>query len=124
MRWPSFEAVGRMKGFPLQVDGPMGPWYRKVNEMVANVQVGDTKSRLVELLGEPDEIRGGTHHPGQALQELMENVAGGPTVLHYGSKDGYDEILVYRDPYRLPKSYVFAIGNSMIAAIWRETSVG
>jgi len=44
-----------MKGFPEHVEGPMGPWYQKVNAAVAKVTRGKTVPQIREILGEPDE---------------------------------------------------------------------
>ena len=72
-----------MKGFPEKVDGPLGPWYKKVNAAFAQIQYGDSKERLLEVLGEPDLIWTGDDLDGEC-----------------------DECLVYFDPYR---KQVFAV---------------
>ena len=110
-----------MKGFPASIDGPIGSWYQKVNQAVAGIDVGLPKIRLLELLGEPDQILAGNNHDGRWVQKLMENVAGGPTLISYGSKEDFDEILVYHDPYRTRISYHFAISDSIVDEKWKVT---
>jgi len=38
-----------MKGFPEHVEGPMGPWYQKVNAAVAKVTRGKTVPQIREF---------------------------------------------------------------------------
>jgi hypothetical protein len=60
-----------MKGFPQHVDGPLGPWFKKVRAAVGAVSVGDSRERVVDVLGPPDE----TLHEVNAMWE--ETVAAG-----------------------------------------------
>lgn len=110
-----------MKGFPSPVPGPLGPWYKKVNEAVAQVRVGTTSDELIQLLGDPDERRAGRSHPLKFFQELMDRIAGGPTRIRYGTKDAFDVVLVYFDPYRPRRHYAFGISRGVIAQAWQET---
>ena len=110
-----------MKGFPTKPTGPMGPLYKRVNEAVAAVRVGDSRQALLNALGDPNEVRTGQPGSGAALQALMENVAGGPTEIQYGSSHAFEEILVFRDPYRPRHRYMFGIDRGIITSVWRET---
>ena len=110
-----------MKGFPDSVDEPLGPWFKKVREAVDSVRVGDSRERLVECLGAPDEVRQDAVSGGGQLQSLLENVAGGETLIQYGDKDPFPETLVYRDPYRPRRLYVFGLRDGMVYAQWQET---
>ncbi|MCE9556820.1 MAG: hypothetical protein K8T91_26020 [Planctomycetes bacterium] len=109
-----------MKGFPDKCDGPLGPWMKLVREHVNQLVEGDTKARVLDLLGEPDVIRDGSNSPVKQLQEMMEDVAGGPTLIQYGSTESFDEILVYHDPCRPTCRYVFAISRGHISESWQE----
>ena len=110
-----------MKGFPQTVDGPLGPWFKRVQEAVSTVEVGATRHGVLAALGPPDEVQRYTAGPGKQLQELMENVAGGETLFRYGDKEPFAEILRYQDPYRPRRWYAFGIRQGVVDAIWRDT---
>ena len=110
-----------MKGFPSNPPGPLGSMYKRVNQAVAAVRVGDSRQALIGALGEPDEVRRGQPGAGAALQALMENLAGGPTAIQYGSDHPFEEILVFTDPYRPRNRYVFGIDRGTITSIWKES---
>lgn len=110
-----------MKGFPQHVDGPLGPWFKKVRAAVAVVRVGDSRERVVDVLGVPDEIQHDAVSAGGQLQGLLENVAGGDTAIRYGDKEPFPETLVYRDPYRPRKRYAFGMRDGAVSAMWQET---
>jgi len=117
--YPSCECT--MKGFPLKPEGPMGPWYKKVNDLVAQTRQGDSKARLIELLGPPEVTVSGANSSPQHLQNIMEDVAGGPTLIQYGSKENYDEVLDYKDPFRPRVHYIFGMKGGEVVAKWRDT---
>jgi len=110
-----------VKGFESEVVGPKGEWYRKVRDRVSQVKHGWPEAKVVELLGEPDEIGDDSSNQSRHLQELMENVAGGPTLIAYGDKIPSDRILRYRDPFRPRKTYVFTIKNGAVRSIGEDT---
>jgi hypothetical protein len=94
-----------MKGFPDRVDGPLGPWFKKVHEAVASVNVGDPREAVIECLGPPHEVR---HHAVSAGQ--------------YGDKTPLPETLVYHDPYRPRRYYLFGIRAGVVHAAWQDTA--
>ena len=111
-----------MKGFPSRVDGPLGPWHKKVNQAVAGVRVGDAREKVIECLGAPDEVLHDVVSAGGELQALLEQVAGGDTLIRYGEKDPLPETLVYRDPYRPKRRYLYGIRAGVVAAAWQDTT--
>lgn len=114
-----------MKGFPERVDKPLGPWFKKVREAIASVEVGDSRERVVECLGPPDDVRHDAVSAGGQLQSLLENVAGGETLIQYGDKGPFPEVVVYCDPYRPRRCYAFGMRDGVVHAMWQETvSVG
>lgn len=114
-----------MKGFSPTVDGPLGPWLKRVQEAVSQIEVGTPREALLAALGPPDEVQRETAGPGKQLQELMENVSGGETLLRYGDKQPFAEILRYQDPYRPRRWYSFGVRQGVVDAVWRDTmSVG
>jgi len=110
-----------MKGFPPRVDGPLGRWFKKVQAAVAAVSVGDSRERVVDLLGPPDEILHDAISAGGQLQGLIEGVAGGDTAIRYGDKEPFPETLVYADPYRPRKRYAFGMREGAVSTMWQET---
>jgi len=46
-----------MKNFTANVEGPLGPWYRKVNDPIALAARARTIGELRGILGEPDTIQ-------------------------------------------------------------------
>lgn len=111
-----------MEGFTNLVEGSLGPPLNKVRAAVARVRVGDSRERLIECLGPPDEVRLGAVSAGGRLQGLLENVAGGDTRIRYGDKRPLEETLVYRDPFRPRRSYLFGIRAGVVQTIWQETA--
>ena len=111
-----------MKGCPDEVSGPMGPWLRKVRDRVALVRMGSGRSALIDLLGEPDEVRPDGRGPAAQLQETLEGIAGGPTLIQIGDTAEYEEILVFRDPYRPRRRYAFAFQAGVVTRRWEETT--
>ena len=113
-----------MKGFPPSSDGPLGKWYQRINRTIAEVVIGTPKSKVIDLLGEPDENRPDTVSAGAEWQHLMESVAGGPTLIGYGNTTPIEEVLIYRDPYRT-RAYCYGIHNDCVQGTWiQDTRVG
>jgi hypothetical protein len=111
-----------MKGFTDGVDGPLGPWFKKVHEAVGVVQVGDSRERVIECLGPPDEVQHDAVRAGGQLQGLLESVAGGDTLIRYGDKSPLPETLVYRDPFRPRRCYLLGIRAGVVHTAWQETA--
>jgi hypothetical protein len=109
-----------VKNMPAIATGPLGPWYKRVNAAVAEVSEGDTRAAVVAKLGEPDEIRIQQQGPAAQLQEMMEGLAGGATLIRYGQVEPFEETLVYVDPYRPRIRYAFAIAAGVVASLWQE----
>jgi hypothetical protein len=110
-----------MKGVPANVDEPLGPWFKKVRAAVATVSVGDSRERVVDVLGPPDEILRDAVSAGGQLQGLLDSLADGDTAIRYGDKNPFPETLVYRDPYRPRKRYAFGMRDGAVSAMWQET---
>ena len=110
-----------VKDFPARVDGPLGPWFKKVREAVSQVQPGTPRAAVLEALGPPDAIGHNAQGAGGQLQELMENVAGGETLIRYGDKEPFTEVLLYRDPYRPRRWYAFGAREGVVDAAWQES---
>jgi len=111
-----------MKGLLFQPGCSRGQQYRLVRETIARVSVGSSVQHVIEVLGEPDRRGGaeldGPHH----LQTLMTNVAGGETRIRYGSDRPVEEVLVYQDPFRPRRRYVFGVREGAVCSRWEETS--
>ncbi len=107
-----------MKGFPTRPEGPLGPWYRKVNETVARAGTCTTATDLVELLGEPDaeEAAGDVVLPTQAMAALGSR-------LRFG-EEGAERVLTWIDPYRPARRYRFGIADGRVVGSWVETVRG
>jgi hypothetical protein len=45
-----------MKDCPTTISGPLGPWYQKVNALVAEANMATTAEMIKSILGEPDTI--------------------------------------------------------------------
>jgi hypothetical protein len=112
-----------VKGFPADPGGPLGPWLKRVNATVAMVRVGDSREAVEDALGPPDEVRTGGVGPSAAFQDLMEDVAGGPTLVQYGSKAEVEAVLVYKDPYRSRRRYIFVVNAGHVTDIHQEAVV-
>ena len=98
-----------MKGFTQQVEGPLGPWYQKVNATVSRAQAAATAEQLRDILGEPDTIE---HVPDDDRRESEDT----PIDARYPS-----EYWVYVDPYRPRFSYRFGISAGRIVETSRLT---
>ena len=109
-----------MKGFPPTVSGHRGQWYRKVNDAVASVLVGQSVEELIAVLGEPDE-RTRERSPSSELQETLSGLAGGSTSIRYRGATG--EALVFIDPYRPGRRYLFTIVDSVVVQKGRVDTV-
>lgn len=98
-----------MKCIPENVDGPMGPWYRKVNELVKSAMESNDSRLVKEILGEPD---------------FIEQVAADDR-MPAGNKETdprYPEVYWnYIDPFRPRKLYRFGISGEVIVAHSYET---
>ncbi len=94
-----------MKGFPEVVEGPMGPWYQKVNAAVAKVKRGKAMREVLEILGEPDETI-------KVSDDDRREDADSPI-----DPRNPELILVYRDPYRKRIKYRFGISNGRVITL-------
>jgi hypothetical protein len=110
-----------MKGFPERPDGPVGPWLRRVNDAVALVSEGMSREAVVELLGVPDDIQVGGNDPSAPIQEAMEQLAGGPTLIQYGSTQKVEAVLSYNDPYRPRRRYRVVIRGGVVSSVQQHT---
>jgi hypothetical protein len=111
-----------MKGIVIEPGCSKGQQYRLVREAVARVPVGATVQGVIEVLGEPD-LRGGAELDGpHRFQALMSHVAGGDTGVRYGNDDPVEEVLVYQDPVRPRRRYLFGIRAGAVSSRWQETS--
>jgi len=45
-----------MKGFPPVVEGPLGPWYQKVNAAIRSAEKVNAVQELRNILGDPDSV--------------------------------------------------------------------
>ena len=61
-----------MKDFPLQVEGPIGPWYVKVNAAVKRAHEAKTSEQLIEVLGDPDTIERVPRDDRRSSEEASE----------------------------------------------------
>ncbi len=91
-----------MKGFPEHVDGPMGPWYQKVNAAIGRAKAAKTVAEIREILGEPDDTIG-------VPDNDRRQDANSPIDPRYPAV-----ILVYRDPYRKRVEYRFDVSNGRV----------
>ena len=96
-----------MKGFPKEVEGPMGPWYQKVNASIEKARLAKTLFELREILGEPDDS---IDVPDD---DRCEN-ANSPIDPRHPRL-----IFVYRDPYRLRVEYKFGISNDRVVGFMK-----
>lgn len=109
-----------MKGFPPIESGPRGPWYQKVNDAVASVRKGQSVEELIAMLGEPNE-RTREPSPASELQKTLSGLAGGSTSIRYGGTTG--ETLVFVDPYRPARRYLFVIVQGVVVETGRVDTV-
>ena len=103
-----------MKGFPSEPVGPRGPWYKKVNEAVAEACNLSSERELLELLGHPDLIVGPDK---QGPSSFFESIG---SLFKFGDK-GAETTYVYRDPYRPRHRYNFSLVKGKVISNWRET---
>ena len=94
-----------VKGFTPQVEGPLGPWYQKVNATGSRARAAATAQQLRDILGEPDTIE---HVSDDDRRESEDS----PIDAHYPS-----EYWVYVDPYRPRFHYQFGISAGWIVEI-------
>jgi hypothetical protein len=110
-----------MKGLLFEPGSSKSQQYRMVREAVALVSVGWSVQKVIEALGEPD-VRGGAElDSSHRFQELMSDVAGGDTLVRYGSERAVEEVLVYQDPVRPRRRYLFGIRGGTVCSRWEET---
>ena len=98
-----------MKGFPEQVEGPMGPWYQKVNAALAKARLAKTLPDLRGLLGEPDEVLDGD-------EEDRRKNANDPRYPEF--------IWVYLDPYRRGIEYHFNVAGGRVMFSGKVRRIG
>src|SRR5450756_1523192 len=111
-----------MKGLLFQPGCSKGQQYRLVREAVARVSVGASVQHVIEVLGEPD-LRGGAELDGpHHFQALMSDVAGGETRIQYGNDRPAEEVLVYQDPFRPRRRYLFGVREGAVCSRWEERS--
>jgi len=93
----------------------MGPWYRRVNALVASANGCETLRQLIDVLGEPDKIEaaGETVTPSRFFESIG-------SIFRFGDEHA-DIILTYIDPYRPRHRYKYGVENSRIVSTWRET---
>ena len=92
----------QMKAFPEQVEGPMGPWYQKINASIAKAKLAKTPAEIREILGEPSEAV-------DIPDDNRRRHANAPIDARYPER-----ILVYRDPYRTHIEYRFEVSNGRV----------
>ena len=104
-----------MKGFPGAPDGPLGLWYRRVNETVTRAAACTDVEALVELLGEPDAIDAGDEvvTPSRFKARLGSRFRFG--------EEGADHVLTWHDPYRPRRRYRFGVQGRRVNGHWIET---
>jgi hypothetical protein len=111
-----------MKGIPFEPGCSKGQQYRLVRKAVARVPVGASVQHVIEVLGEPD-VRGGAELDGSRhFKALMTGVAGGETLIRYGDDRPVEEVLVYQDPFRPRRRYLFGVRGGAVCSRWEETS--
>jgi hypothetical protein len=98
-----------MKGFPQTVEGPLGPWYQKVNAAVAKAQAATSADQLRHILGDPDQI---DHVEDDAQRESPDAPIDDCEAAEYW---------VYLDPYRPRFRYQFGISKGRIVERTRFT---
>jgi hypothetical protein len=113
-----------MKDCPANQDEPRGASYRRVNELIGGIPRVVSRQALIDRLGEPDEIREGQPNTPDEIQGLMNGLAGGESVIEWADPLGFEEILVYQDPYRPRRRYLFGVRNGSVTQRWQENSVG
>ena len=114
-----------MKGLPDDPTGPRGPLMLEVNNRLRSIEQGMSREEVEQILGPPDRIEMDALHPTSEAQQLMEQVAGGPTLIQYGSTERVEALLLYRDPYRPRRRYAIALEGDLVTSVTTETrSVG
>lgn len=97
-----------VKGFQQQVDGPMGPWYQKVNAAVRRAKDARTVEELRDILGEPDHI--------EIVHNEWRESEDAPVDERYLS-----QAWEYVDPYRPRFHYTFDISLGRVVGTSRLT---
>jgi len=88
-----------VKDFPSKPDGPMGPWYKKINACISEARKCVTISELVGQIGKPSliEVDNKGVNPGEFIKSIDA-----------GNFSFESDILAkYRDPYRRHIWYEF-----------------
>ena len=103
-----------MKNFPEEPEGPLGPWYRRVNDAVTASNACASPKELISLLGEPDAIHKGEEvlHPSAIFQEMG-------SIFKFSDFD-YEVVFTYVDPYRPRKRYRYGIRGEAVTDRWVE----
>lgn len=104
-----------MKGFPEHPDGPMGPWYRKVNERIREAMACSSAEELVELLGPPDRKDPAGHSltPSAVFERLG-------SMFRFQDMNA-ETVLTFVDPYRPKIRYRFSVAGGQITSQWKES---
>ena len=110
-----------MKGFPDEPIGPLGPLMLEINDRVRSIKRGMSRVELEQILGPPDRTERDAPHPTSAMQNLMEQISGGPTSIEYGSTEPVEALLFYRDPYRPRRRYAVALKGGFVSSVTTET---
>jgi hypothetical protein len=97
-----------MKGFPPNVDGPLGPWYQKVNAAIREATESRTIAELRDILGEPDAIEAVEDDDRRETKDA-------PVDEKYP-----EQYWVYRDPYRPRFYYYFGISRGRPIELYKE----
>jgi hypothetical protein len=103
-----------MKGFPDNPEEPMGKWYKAVNARIAEAAECTSEAKLLDLLGEPDNVE------GEEVETPSGIFAGIGSILRFGQEHG-ERVLTYVDPYRPRFRYMFSIVSGKIDSHWRVT---
>jgi hypothetical protein len=90
-----------MKGFSEPIEGPIGPWYQKVNEAVERAKEARTVRELVAILGDPDGVE------VLSADERRVDDHTSPIDPRHPAK-----IFEYADPYRRGRFYRFDVSDS------------
>ncbi len=102
-----------MKNFPINPDGPKGPWYKKVRETINIANALKSTEELVELLGEPVKIEGEEFKGPTAFLRSIGSI------FKFGDQES-DTVYTYVDPYRPRNRYKFGLKKGKICSSWKE----
>lgn len=94
----------------------MGPWYKRVNSLIAQASQCDTLEELIELLGEPDELQVGSEarKPSDFFSEMG-------SIFRFGDENA-DVVVSYADPYRNGVRYKFGVEAGKITSKWKDVA--